>query len=232
MPLFEALASARNQGLDLVEVAPTSMPPVCKIMDYGRFKYEQTKKEREQHKTQKMTVVKEVRMRPRTDEHDVNVKVRTIEGFLEDGQKVKVAVTFKGREMAHPELGRRLLEQIVASVGALAHVERAPILEGKNLLRTPEPQPRLVVGEGRKTGHAASRAAGCPACGTTVRAAGRSPRAAERSARTGAGPRRTRGRCRAGRGCRASRAGSTGCSRNGPSHGRIFREAAQQTTGA
>ncbi|MBF6589912.1 MAG: translation initiation factor IF-3 [Ktedonobacterales bacterium] len=131
MPSGQALALARERDLDLVEVSPMAVPPVCKLMDYGRFKYEQAKKESEARKHQRTTELKEIRMRPRTDDHDLMVKVRKIEEFLADGDKVKVGVIFRGREMAHPELGRQLLERVIAELKGAALVERAPSMEGK-----------------------------------------------------------------------------------------------------
>jgi len=127
----QALALARERGLDLVEVSPMASPPVCKLMDYGRFKYEQAKRESEARKHQKTTELKEIRMRPRTDDHDLSVKVRKIEEFLGDGDKVKVGVIFRGREMAHPELGRHLLERVIAELKGAAVIERPPSMEGK-----------------------------------------------------------------------------------------------------
>jgi translation initiation factor IF-3 len=127
----QALALAREKGLDLVEVSPMAVPPVCKLMDYGRFKYEQAKRESEARKHQKTTELKEIRMRPRTDDHDLGVKVRKIEEFLGEGDKVKVGVIFRGREMAHPELGRQLLERVITELKGAAVVERPPSMEGK-----------------------------------------------------------------------------------------------------
>jgi translation initiation factor IF-3 len=131
MPPTQALSMARERNLDLVEISPMAVPPVVKILDWGRFKYEQSKKESEARKHQKVTQLKEIRMRPRTDDHDVNVKVRKIQEFLSEGDKVKVSVTFRGREMAHPELGRTLLEQIVQELKGTATIERPPIMEGR-----------------------------------------------------------------------------------------------------
>ncbi|HEX6817237.1 MAG TPA: translation initiation factor IF-3, partial [Ktedonobacterales bacterium] len=106
-------------------------PPVCRLMDYGRFKYEQAKKENEARKRQKTSELKEIRLSPKTDDHDIAVKVRKVEEFLGEGDKVKVVVRFRGREMAHPELGRRLLEQMMSDVKSIAVVERTPIMEGR-----------------------------------------------------------------------------------------------------
>jgi len=131
MSSAQALAMAREQNVDLVEVSPMATPPVCRLMDYGRFKYEQAKKENEARKRQKTSELKEIRLSPKTDDHDIEVKVRKVEEFLGEGDKVKVVVRFRGREMAHPELGRRLLEQMMADVKNIAVVERTPIMEGR-----------------------------------------------------------------------------------------------------
>ena len=131
MSSVQALGMARERNLDLVEVSPMANPPVCKLMDYGRFKYEQAKHENEARKHQKTTELKEIRMRPRTDEHDLAVKVRKIEEFLGDGDKVKVGVIFRGRELAHTELGRVLLDKVIAELKSAAVLERPPIMEGK-----------------------------------------------------------------------------------------------------
>lgn len=131
MSSAQALAIARERNLDLVEVSPMAAPPVCRLMDYGRFKYEQQKKESEARKRQKTSELKEIRMRPKTDDHDLAVKVRKVEEFLGEGDKVKVGVIFRGREMAHPDLGRRLLEQVIADLKNVAAVERPPMLEGR-----------------------------------------------------------------------------------------------------
>ena len=133
MPLPEALRVARDQAVDLVEVAPNAVPPVCRLMDYGKFKYEQTKKEREARKHQKVVLLKEVRLTPKTDEHDVEFKTRTILRFLKEGDKVKVTVRFKGREMAHPQLGRHVLDSIADSLKGVAAIERTPLMEGRTM---------------------------------------------------------------------------------------------------
>lgn len=131
MTPLAALNMARERGLDLVEVQPMAVPPVCKIMDWGRFKYEQSKKDSEARKHQKVTQLREIRMKPRTGEHDIEVKVRKIQEFLAEGDKVKVAVTFRGREMAHPELGRVVLDEIAQELKGIAQTERPPIMEGR-----------------------------------------------------------------------------------------------------
>jgi translation initiation factor IF-3 len=133
MPTFEALQKARELNLDLVEVAPMSVPPVCKILDYGRFKYEQDKKDREARKNQVRVEIKEIRLRPKIGEHDFEAKARHAEQFLDDGDKVKVTVQFRGRELAHPQLGRELLSHMAQRLKDVAVVERNPMVEGKTM---------------------------------------------------------------------------------------------------
>ncbi len=130
----EAIRKAEEAGLDLVEVAPTAKPPVCRIMDFGKYKYELAKKAHESRKHQTVIVVKEVKLRPRTDEHDVNFKTNNIKRFLEDGHKVKVSVMFRGREMAHTSQGRAVLDRIVADLQNEAVVEQPPRMEGRNMM--------------------------------------------------------------------------------------------------
>jgi len=132
----QALAIARERGLDLVEVSPMANPPVCRLMDWGRFKYEQAKKESEARKHQKTVELKEIRMKPRTDKADLEVKVRKIEEFLAEGDKVKVSVIFRGREMAHPELGRAVLDRVIGELKGVAAIERPPIMEGRMISMT------------------------------------------------------------------------------------------------
>jgi translation initiation factor IF-3 len=131
MPSSRALDIARERNLDLVEVSPNAIPPVCKLMDYGRYKYEQAKKENEARKNQKTVNQKEIRLRPRTDEHDVDVKTRKIQEFLAEGDKVRVSVQFRGAEMRHPDIGRRLLDQIADVLKGSAVIERSPVMEGR-----------------------------------------------------------------------------------------------------
>lgn len=131
MPPGRALDIAREQNLDLVEISPNANPPVCKLMDYGRYKYEQAKKENEARKNQKTITLKEIRMRPRTDDHDVDVKTRKIQEFLAEGDKVRVSVQFRGPDMRHPDIGRRLLDEIAEVLKGSAVIERPPIMEGR-----------------------------------------------------------------------------------------------------
>jgi translation initiation factor IF-3 len=131
MPTARALEIARERDLDLVEVQPNAVPPVCKLMDYGRYKYEQAKKESEARKHQRTITLKEIRLRPRTDEHDIGVKTRKIQEFLADGDKVRVSVQFRGPDLRHPDIGRRLLDGIAESLKGTAIIERPPIMEGR-----------------------------------------------------------------------------------------------------
>ncbi len=131
MPPGRALDIARERNLDLVEISPNAIPPVCKLMDYGRYKYEQAKKENEARKNQKTITLKEIRLRPRTDEHDVEVKTRKIQEFLAEGDKVRVSVQFRGAEMRHPDIGRKLLDEIAEVLKGSATIERTPIMEGR-----------------------------------------------------------------------------------------------------
>lgn len=132
MPLHEALKQVEAQELDLVEVAPDAQPPVCRMMDYGKFRYEQKKKS---HSGKKHSVVeiKEVKMGSRTDAHDIEFKVRNIRRFLERGQRVKVSIFFRGREITHPELGRHMLESVVEQLAEIAKLDISPRLEGRNM---------------------------------------------------------------------------------------------------
>jgi len=125
---------AEEVGLDLVEISPNASPPVCKIMDFGKFKYEQQKREAEARKKQKTIDVKEVKFRPNTDVHDYDVKMRNVVRFLEDGDKVKVTLRFRGREMAHQNLGRDLLERVAEDVKELGKVENMPKMEGRQMI--------------------------------------------------------------------------------------------------
>ena len=133
MPTQEALRVARERSLDLVEVAPTGTPPVCRLLDYGRFKYEQTKKERDARKHQHNVVVREVRFHPKIGIHDLEMKVKQAQRLLEEGDKVKVSVLFRGREMSHPELGRSLLARVANELKQHGILEKPVEMEGRNM---------------------------------------------------------------------------------------------------
>ena len=133
MPTAEALALAQERGLDLVEVAPTAVPPVCRILDYGQYKYEIQKRERETKKRQKSQTFKEIRFRVKIDKHDLQTKTRRASQFLDEGDRVKVAVQFRGREINHPQLGRALLDRAAEMIGEHGVIERSPLMEGRSL---------------------------------------------------------------------------------------------------
>lgn len=133
VPTYQALNLARERGLDLVEVAPTAVPPVCRILDYGKFKYEQSKKERESRKNQKNVLLREIRMKPNIDEHDIDFKTRTVEKLLKEGDKVKVSITFRGRTITHPQIGRNVLERIYERVKDISQIEKPASMEGRNM---------------------------------------------------------------------------------------------------
>lgn len=134
VPLDQALQTAQEQGLDLVEVAPNAQPPVCRAMDYGKFLYEQAKRGRDARKSRKSGEVREIRLRPKTGEHDIAFKLRTARRFLERNSKVKVRVRFRGREITHPEVARELLRRIADELGDISQVEKGPMMEGRSML--------------------------------------------------------------------------------------------------
>lgn len=133
MPPPQALTIARSKGLDLVEISPTAVPPVCRIMDYGKYQYQEAKRSREAKKHQKVIEVKEIKFRPKVDEHDYQFKKKHIERFLEEGDKVKATVFFRGREMAHPEIGQRILMRLIEDLADLAMPETMPRQEGNQM---------------------------------------------------------------------------------------------------
>lgn len=138
----DALRLAIEADMDLVEVAPTARPPVCKIMDYGKFKYEAAQKAREARKNQVQTVIKEMKLRPKIDQHDYDTKKGHVERFLKAGDKVKVTIMFRGREQSRPELGYRLLQKLAEDIGELGSIESAPLQDGRNMV--------MVIGPNRK----------------------------------------------------------------------------------
>ena len=129
----QALVIARGKGFDLVEVSATAVPPVCRIMDYGKYQYQEQKRARQAKKHQRIIEIKEIKFRPKVDEHDYQFKKKHIERFLADGDKVKATVFFRGREMAHPEIGRRILERLVGELAELAISETMPRMEGNTM---------------------------------------------------------------------------------------------------
>ncbi|MGI8549932.1 MAG: translation initiation factor IF-3 [Dehalococcoidia bacterium] len=133
MTVMQALDTARQSGSDLVEVAPTAVPPVCRILDYGKFKYEQAKKERESKKHQHNVLLREIRMEPKIADHDVDFKTRAAEKLILEGDKVKVTVRFRGREVTHPQIGRQLLERVYDKLKEIAAVEKPASMEGRQM---------------------------------------------------------------------------------------------------
>lgn len=145
VPIIEAQRLAREHNLDLVEVAPTAVPPVCRLLDYGKFKYEQEKKEREAKKHQKLSLLKEVRLTPKIDDHDLDFKSRAAKRFLENGDKVKVTVRFKGRELAHPQIGKAVLDAVAEKLKDVASIERTPLIEGRMMTMILSPLPQTAA---------------------------------------------------------------------------------------
>jgi translation initiation factor IF-3 len=133
IPLHEALALAESQQLDLVEVSPTAVPPVCRIMDYGKFKYQQSKKLQEAKKKQVQVQVKEVKLRPKTDEHDILFKIKHVRRFLEEGNKAKITVVFRGREITHMNIGQNVLDRFMEDLKDVAIIEARPRMEGRSM---------------------------------------------------------------------------------------------------
>ena len=144
LPIEVALAKAAAEGLNLVEVNPMAKPPVCKIMDYGRFKFEEKKKANETKKKQVVVKLKEVKMRPKTEDHDYETKVRHAREFIEEGNKAKITVMFRGREITHREIGTQLLDEVVQDLKEIAVVEQTPRLEGKQMFMILAPNPKVA----------------------------------------------------------------------------------------
>jgi translation initiation factor IF-3 len=140
VPLPDALGMAEQAGLDLVEIAPNSEPPVCKILDYGRFRFAEQKKAAEARKKQKVVEVKEIKLRPGIDEHDYDVKMKAVRRFFEEGDKVKVTLRFRGREIAHQDIGYRLMTRVKSETATLAKVELEPSMEGRQMVMVLAPR--------------------------------------------------------------------------------------------
>ena len=134
LPVKEAIRIAEERGLDLVEVAPNSQPPVCRVMNYGKYKYQQSKRTQEARKHQTVIHIKEVKVRPRTEEHDFQFKLRHVKRFLDEGNKVKISILFRGREIAHPEYGKEMLNRFSEGVKDVMVIEQSPRLEGRNMV--------------------------------------------------------------------------------------------------
>ena len=169
LPVREALTLAQSRGLDLVEVSPTARPPVCRIMDYGKFKYEQNRRARKAKKKQHQMQLKEIKMRPKIEEHDYGFKLQHAREFLSSRDKVKFTVTFRGRELAHPEIGQKLIQKFITDLADVALVESPPRSEGRTLTTVLMPKAHRPLGkpEGKEAG-AASQAP--PRVGSRVEA--------------------------------------------------------------
>ena len=163
VPTFQALSIARERGLDLVEVAPNAVPPVCRIMDWGKARYEQSRKERESRRNSKAITIKEVRLKPKTDDHDLDTKSRRARGFLEEGDKVKLTVQFKGRENLHPEVGRAVLDRVLEQLMPYAVIESVPRLEGRNMTAMLAPKKQPVAPAAPREGRPAAEPEGATA---------------------------------------------------------------------
>jgi len=140
LTLAEALDIAAKAGLDLVEVAPNSTPPVCRIMDYGKFRYQQSKKQQVAKKSQSTIQVKEIRLRPKTDEHDLQVKIKHVKKFLSQNDKVKITMMFRGREIAYTDLGRKIMDDIQKELSEICSIDQHPRLEGRNMVMIVSPK--------------------------------------------------------------------------------------------
>src|SRR5690348_3560937 len=161
MPTHEALRLAEERGLDLVEISPRAFPPVCKIMDYGKYKYEQSKKKQQARKRASTVETKEIKFRPKTEEHDMDFKVKHVRRFLEEGNKVRLAVVFRGREITHPQTGMAVLNKVVDLCNDIASVEATPNMEGRRMIMVIAPKPGVVrkAQEAKKAQVAAQMAA-------------------------------------------------------------------------
>jgi translation initiation factor IF-3 len=144
LPTEDALRRAQEKGLDLVEVNPKAAPPVCKILDFGKYKYEEKKKQREAKRKQTVVEVKEIKLRPKTDDHDLAVKIRKARTFIEEGNKVKFTVRFRGREITHPERAQMQLDYIWSKLEDLANMEQRPTMEGKTMALVTAPKPQVM----------------------------------------------------------------------------------------
>jgi len=144
MPLYQAREVAGKRSLDIVEVAPTAVPPVCRLLDYGKYKYEQAKKEREAKKSQRVSLLKEVRLRPKIGQHDFEAKFRLVRKLLDEGDKVKVTLIFRGREITHPDIGWKLLMKMAEELKEVASLSRQAVMEGKrmNIILSPGASPK------------------------------------------------------------------------------------------
>ena len=160
IPTHEALRLAEEQGLELVEVNPRAAPPVCKIMDFGKFKYETSKKEKASRRHQSTIVLKEIKLRPKTDDHDLDFKVKHIRTFLSEGNKCKLVIVFRGREIVHPETGQAMLDRVVKTVQDIAMIEQRPMMEGRRMVMIIGPRVGVIRPSGSAGGGASAGGGG------------------------------------------------------------------------
>jgi translation initiation factor IF-3 len=166
LPIDQALARAQELGMDLVEVSPMAKPPVCKIMDYGKFKYLEKKKQNEAKKKQVVVQLKEVKLRPRTEEHDYATKIKKVREFLAEANKARITVMFRGREMSHRELGQKVLQRIIEDLRDVAVIEAAPRMEGRQMFMIIAPNPRMLQASRDRAKAQAAQAAASAAAGS------------------------------------------------------------------
>jgi len=165
LPIDQALRLAQDDGMDLVEVSPLAKPPVCKIMDYGKFKYTEKKKQSEAKKKQVVVQLKEVKLRPRTEEHDYDVKIKKVREFLEEANKARITVMFRGREITHRELGQKVLQRVIEDLKETAIIESAPRMEGRQMFMILAPNPKMLQAQRSRAqaqGAQAQRPEGAP----------------------------------------------------------------------
>lgn len=160
LPTHEALRMAEEQGLDLVEVSPRAVPPVCRIMDFGRFKYQESKKEKASRKHQSTVVIKEIKFRPKTDTHDLDFKLKHIRRFLGEGNKVRLMIVFRGREIVHPETGHAMLDVVSKEVADISMIEQKPSMEGRRMVMVLGPRSGVIRPAAPASAPAASPAPG------------------------------------------------------------------------
>jgi translation initiation factor IF-3 len=176
LPIDQALARAQDAGMDLVEVSPMAKPPVCKIMDYGKFKYTEKKKQNEAKKKQVVVQLKEVKLRPRTEDHDYNVKTGKIREFLLEANKARVTVMFRGREITHRELGQKVLQRVIEDMKEVAVIEAAPRMEGRQMFMILAPNPKMLQRQrDQAKAKAEASAHGAPAPSTAAAPAAAKP---------------------------------------------------------
>ena len=185
LPIDQALARAQDSGMDLVEVSPMAKPPVCKIMDYGKFKYTEKKKQNEAKKKQVVVQLKEVKLRPRTEDHDYNVKTGKIREFLHEANKARVTVMFRGREITHRELGQKVLQRVIEDMKEVAVIEAAPRMEGRQMFMILAPNPKMLQ---RQRDQAKARAEAAAPHGAPASVPAAAPTAAPEAAAVPAEP--------------------------------------------